>query len=754
MTITTHCLGLPRMGARRELKFALEGFWAEKLDRERLIHVADTLQEERLQLQRQAGLSLLTVGDFALYDHVLDTMQLVGAIPKRFSSDDPLLQSFRMARGRARALEAGVSALEMTKWMNTNYHYLVPEFYPDMAFRIGHEAWFQRIAKAQTNNELLKVSLLGPVSFLYLGKEKHVSAFNRLSLLPSLLETYAQILHRLESMGIAWVQLEEPVLALDLAPAWKAAFEQSYFRLRLRTLKILLGTSYGPLLDNLALACALPTAGLHLDTTAVDESTRAADLLSDYKVLSVGAICGRNVWRADLARFARNLNPLWQRLGQRLWIGSSCSLLHLPWSLTNEQQLPEALRQRLAFAAEKLHEIGDLAALLQAPECARAQQALTRNQALSASRPSAHMAECITREEPTRAPFAIRYAAQTAALKLPELPTTTIGSFPQTADIRTLRAAHKRGQIATAEYDTGIRQAIADTISTQEHIGLDVLVHGEAERNDMVEYFAEHLQGYAVTLEGWVQSYGSRCVKPPILHDDVTRPTAMTVEWTRYAQSLTNKPVKGMLTGPVTLLQWSFVRNDLPRFWVARQVADAIAEEVRDLERSGIRIIQIDEPAYREGLPLRRTDHAHYWNWASHAFRSSYAGVADSTQIHTHMCYSQFNDALAAITAMDADVITLENARSDAELLQSFADEHYPAAVGPGVYDIHSPNVPTEQDMVDRLRAAARVIPRDRLWVNPDCGLKTRQWPETINALKHMVAAAKRLRQDGAIING
>ncbi|HEY0202515.1 MAG TPA: 5-methyltetrahydropteroyltriglutamate--homocysteine S-methyltransferase, partial [Burkholderiaceae bacterium] len=646
---------------------------------------------------------------------------------------------------------------EMTKWFDTNYHYLVPEFCAATRFALSSQRLFDEVAEAQALGHPVKAVLLGPLSFLWLGKEKE-AGFDRLGLLDALLPVYEQVLARLKAQGVEWVQVDEPILGLDLPAVWSGAFERSYWQLARSAPKLLLATYFSPLAENLRLACQLPVAGLHVDAVrAPQELTSVVDWLPAYKVLSVGVVDGRNVWRADLDAALALLEPVAAKHQGALWIAPSCSLLHVPFSLAAEQALDAELRSWLAFAVEKLDELRVLRTLLCGPQARVAAQLQTARAAIAARRasPRVHqpavaqrLARSVAGDDQRAAPFAERQALQRQRLQLPPLPTTTIGSFPQTAAIRAARAAFKRGALGAEGYREKMRAEIADAVHRQEALGLDVLVHGEAERNDMVEYFGEQLDGFAFTQNGWVQSYGSRCVKPPIIYGDVARPRPMTVEWAAYAQSLTQRPMKGMLTGPVTILQWSFVRDDQPRAVTCEQIAWAIRDEVVDLERAGIAIIQIDEPAIREGLPLRRAGWKAYLDSATRAFRISASGVGAATQIHTHMCYSEFNDILPEIAAMDADVITIETSRSDMELLGGFGDFKYPNEIGPGVYYIHSPRVPSADEMARLLRKAAEVIPVANLWVNPDCGLKTRAWPETEAALAHMVQAARALRAE------
>ncbi|CAN7377629.1 5-methyltetrahydropteroyltriglutamate--homocysteine S-methyltransferase [Variovorax sp. LjRoot84] len=766
-----HTLGLPRMGAQRELKFALEQHWRGEIDRDALDAIGRELRARHWQAQRDAGLDFVTVGDFAFYDHVANHIQLLGCEPARFDfrGDEPeLSRYFSMARGVADEVhdhgcahaEHGTFALEMTKWFDTNYHYLVPEFSPATRFSLQSVRLFDEVAEAQKAGHAVKAVLLGPLSFLWLGKEKE-AGFDRFTLLESLLPAYEQVLARLKAQGVEWVQIDEPILGLDLPDAWRHAFERSYWQLARRAPKLLLATYFSPLSDNLRLACQLPVAGLHVDAVrAPDELTVVADWLPAHKVLSIGIVDGRNIWRADPDAALARLRPVADKHQGELWIAPSCSLLHVPFSLAAENKLDAELKSWLAFAVEKLDELRMLRAVLDGKE-AEVQDALSAARAAVAARrasPRVHRADVALRlarrvagDDSRASPFAVRQAVQRVRFTLPPLPTTTIGSFPQTVEIRTARAAFKRGALDAAGYRETMRAEIALAVRKQEELDIDVLVHGEAERNDMVEYFGEQLDGFAFTANGWVQSYGSRCVKPPVIYGDVARPAPMTIEWTAYAQSLTARPMKGMLTGPVTILQWSFVRDDRPRSVTTEQIAWAIRDEVVDLERADIGIIQIDEPAIREGLPLRRAGWKAYLESATRAFRISASGVADRTQIHTHMCYSEFNDILPEIAAMDADVITIETSRSDMELLRGFGEFKYPNEIGPGVYDIHSPRVPAVDEMLRLMRKAAAVVPPGNLWVNPDCGLKTRGWPETEAALVNMVAAAKVLRQELAL---
>ncbi|KHO65302.1 5-methyltetrahydropteroyltriglutamate--homocysteine S-methyltransferase [Pseudomonas flexibilis] len=756
-----HTLGFPRIGRDRELKKALEAYWKGALDEAGLRQVGRQLRAEHWQLQKDAGIDLLPVGDFAWYDQVLTHSLMFGVVPERFRPRDGGLPSldtlFAMARGVSGGCCGGAHAQEMTKWFDSNYHYLVPEFTADQTFRLSWEQLFEEVAEARALGHAVKPVIIGPLTYLWLGKCKG-GDFERLDLLERLLPVYGEILQRLKTLGVDWVQIDEPILGLDLPQAWKAGFERAYNLLQREPGKKLIATYFAGLEDNLALAAGLPVDGLHVDLVRAPEQFPVVlDWLPAYKVLSLGVVDGRNVWRTDLDKALGVLQQAQARLGERLWVGSSCSLLHSPVDLDREDRLDAELKGWLAFAVQKCAEIAVLAEALRDPQSARVQQALADSRAVQVARaasprihnPAVQARLSAVRPEDSRrqSPFARRIAAQREHLHLPLFPTTTIGSFPQTAEIRQARQAFRQGTLPAAEYAAAMRAEIRHAVRVQEQLGLDVLVHGEAERNDMVEYFAEQLDGYAFTRFGWVQSYGSRCVKPAIIYGDISRPRPMTVEWIRYAQEQTAKVMKGMLTGPVTMLMWSFPRDDISREQQARQLALAIRDEVCDLEAAGIRVIQIDEAAFREGLPLRKARWQAYLDWAAEAFRLTASGVGDETQIHTHMCYSEFNDVIASIAAMDADVITIETSRSQMELLEAFRAFDYPNEIGPGVYDIHSPRVPTVEEMVALLGKAAERIPVERLWVNPDCGLKTRGWPETEAALVNMVAAARRLRE-------
>ncbi|UTM56739.1 5-methyltetrahydropteroyltriglutamate--homocysteine S-methyltransferase [Photobacterium sp. CCB-ST2H9] len=751
-----HNLGFPRIGANRELKFALEKYWKGESTQGELTELAAGLRQKHWQ--HQSALDLTPVGDFSFYDQVLDTSFTLGNIPARVEglAGDELDNYFRVARGRS-ANDSGCSCVhagEMTKWFDTNYHYIVPEFTADTRFELNPQRLLAQLEEAQAQGVAVKPVLVGPVTYLWLGKEKDAS--NKLDLLDQLLPVYAQLLTLLAEKGVEWVQIDEPILVTELSAEWQQALNKAYQTLNQGQVKLLLATYFGELKENLSLAVNLQVQGLHVDAVrGRNEVDAVIAALPADKALSLGVINGRNIWKTDLNTVLNWLEPIARDLGERLWVAPSCSLLHVPVDLNSEQKLDAEIKSWLAFALQKLDELSVLSRALNEGRDSVA-QALADNQAAIDSRRQstrvnnpdvqAAVAAITPALGERQHPYAERIAKQTAHLNLPAFPTTTIGSFPQTAEIRQARLKFKKGELDQDTYISQMQAEITHAVREQEALELDVLVHGEAERNDMVEYFGEQLDGYAFSQFGWVQSYGSRCVKPPILFGDISRPNAMTVAWTQYAQSLTDKPMKGMLTGPVTILNWSFVRDDQPRAVSCYQLALAIREEVLDLEKAGVKVIQIDEAALREGLPLRQSEWQEYLNWAVESFRITANGVADETQIHTHMCYSEFNDIIASIADMDADVITIETSRSDMELLDAFDNFKYPNEIGPGVYDIHSPNIPTEAQMVKLMQLAAERIPAERLWVNPDCGLKTRQWAEVLPALKNMVAAAKTLR--------
>ena len=759
---TSTNLGFPRIGANRELKWAVEAYWAGKIDAEELQLRAAALRQSHWNLQRKAGIAHIPSNDFSLYDQVLDTSVMVGAVPERYDAPEGeigLDTYFAMARGRSASHDVpGVSAMEMTKWFDTNYHYIVPEINRSQVFSLRSTKPVDEFLEAKALGIHTRPVLIGPVTYLLLSKSDDHS-FDPLLLLEGLVDVYENILKRLAEAGADWVQMDEPALSLTLNDKQRSAFGRAYARLAagLPGLNILVAVYFGDLRQNTKAALALPVRGLHVDLVRGN-----ADLenilakLGEGVSLSLGLVDGRNIWKADLREAIATARRAASVLGNdRILIAPSCSLLHSPVDLDNERNLDEEMKSWMAFAKQKIGEVATIARVLNG-ESSRVAGKLDANAAAMSSRRTStrihnpavkERSAGVTPEMSRRAsPYTERRKAQQQVLRLPAYPTTTIGSFPQTPEIRKARAGRNRGELTTEEYEHFIRQEIERSVRFQEETGLDVLVHGEPERNDMVEYFGEQLEGYVSTANGWVQSYGSRAVKPPIIYGDLHRPAPMTVDWISYAQSLTRQPVKGMLTGPVTMLQWSFVRDDQPRDETCRQLALVIRDEVCDLERAGIRVIQVDEPAVREGLPLRHEDWDAYLAWAVECFRIATSGVEDRTQMHTHMCYAAYDDIIDAVAAMDADVISMENSRSDGTLLDTFRVHPYPNEVGPGVYDIHSPRIAETDEMSDLLRRAVAVIPAERLWVNPDCGLKTRRWEEVKPSLLNMVDAAKELR--------
>ncbi len=748
-------LGFPRIGTDRQLKFAIERYWSGDWSREALDEVARNLRQAHWRLQAEAGIQHIPSNDFSLYDHVLDTAVMLGAIPARFSNvaANSLDGYFAMARGNQ-----AVRAMEMTKWFDTNYHYIVPEFEDGMEFRLNSEKPIREFLEAKALGFLTRPVVLGPVSFALLAKCTGHER-NQLKIAERLLPVYEQLFLELAAAGAGWIQIDEPFLAMDLGPAERTLFARAYDRIgsRAQAPKILLATYFSGLHENLQLALCFPIAALHLDLVRSPEQLLPAlTRVPEAMELSLGVVDGRNIWRDDLDSALALLNLAYDYIGSdRIQIAPACSLLHIPVDLDNERALDPRLGSWMAFAKQKLEEVSFLARAASENSSAITEH-LTHNRSIleqrrsspqvSNTRVRAKIATLDDNQLKRQSDFATRYLKQAAALGLPQLPTTTIGSYPQTSEVRHARTAFRAHQLTEVEYENFLREEIEHAIRFQEEIGLDVLVHGEFERNDMVEYFAEQLDGYAFTSNGWVQSYGSRCVKPPVLFGDVARPVAMSVRWSRFAQSLTPRPIKGMLTGPVTMMQWSFVRDDLPREAVCRQLALALRDEVRDLERAGIRIIQVDEPALREGLPLRQQDRPAYLRWAVAAFRLTTAGVCDETQIHTHMCYSEFGEILSAIQQMDADVISIEAARSRMELVRHLSPNEYSNCIGPGVYDIHSPRIPGADEFQDLIREALKVFSPGQLWINPDCGLKTRSWEQIRPALRSMTQAAQRMR--------
>ncbi|MEH0713364.1 5-methyltetrahydropteroyltriglutamate--homocysteine S-methyltransferase [Vibrio owensii] len=758
MATTTHILGYPRIGEKRELKFAQEKYWRGEIDQNELKQVGAALREKNWNTQTEAGLTFAAAGDFAWYDHVLTTTLLLGHVPKRHANGFPDLDTlFKVGRGQSQASCdcKGAAASDMTKWFNTNYHYIVPEFSKDDSFEVSWPQLFEEVNDAIKAGHKVKPVLLGPLSYLYLGKEVE-EGFDRLTLLPRILTAYQAILSKLASLGVEWVQIDEPILSLELEDKWADAFKLAYQVIR-SDVKVLLTTYFDSVSDTLNKIIELPVNGLHIDLSASPEQLDEVVVkLPEDWILSAGVVNGRNVWRTDLSKQLERLQPVKDKIGDRLWVASSCSLLHSPVDLDLEPSLSEEVKSWFAFAKQKVTEVALLGRALDGDQNAilacdtYSQPIKDRKTATHVNKPQVQARlNSITASLGERsAPYVERAVHQAEVLDLPLLPTTTIGSFPQTGEIRVQRSAYRTGKLSEAEYHQALKGHIADAVKRQEALDLDVLVHGEAERNDMVEYFAENLAGFQTTKFGWVQSYGSRCVKPAIVVADIEREKPITVEWSTYAQSLTSKQMKGMLTGPVTILCWTFPREDITRKEIADQLALALRDEVSDLQDAGINIIQIDEPAIREGLPLKKRDHKAYLQWAVDAFKVSAASAKPETQIHTHMCYSEFNEIIDSVAALDADVITIETSRSNMDLLKAFEEFNYPNEIGPGVYDIHSPNIPTQEWIEDLLKKAAEKVPVQRLWVNPDCGLKTRNWAETEAALANLVSAAKKLRTE------
>lgn len=747
----THNLGYPRIGSHRELKKACENFWAGKISVSELLQTGSELRKANWQIQKQAGIDLIPCNDFSFYDQVLDHSVSFGVIPERFNQLYEKLSAvelyFALARGYQKE-GVDVTAMEMTKWFDTNYHYLVPEFEPNHNFRLFPDNIIDSFKEAKASGiSNPKPVIIGPLSFLKSGKAKG-KHFDTTTLIYSILPLYIELIGKLVNEGAGYVQIDEPFLCMSLSESEQRLYNYMLPELfkAFPEIHFILATYFGSIVHNANVIAKLPECTLHVDLVRYPDQLDEiqAKLPADVK-LSLGIVDGRNIWRNNFERSFGIINKAIEYVGaDRLMIAPSCSLLHVPCDLeseTDEMTLPAVVKQRMAFAKQKLSEVVVISKLQAGPRFVYDPSDV--NDEGVQNRLDAITSKDYERKEP----YTVRRTIQQRHLNLPVFPTTTIGSFPQTADVRSLRAKLRKGAISGEQYNQEIQKAIESAISWQEEIGIDVLVHGEFERNDMVEYFGEQLKGFAFTKNGWVQSYGSRCVKPPVIYGDVSRPVPMTVEWISMAQSLTSRPVKGMLTGPVTILQWSFVRDDQPRRITAMQIALAIRDEMADLERAGISVIQVDEPAIREGLPLRKEDWPVYLDWAVKAFRLAVSGVSSNTQVHTHMCYSEFNDIIEAIAAMDADVITIETSRSQMELLDAFANFRYPNDIGPGVYDIHSPRIPTVDEMVELLEKAAKVIPYRQLWVNPDCGLKTRGWDETRKALSNMIEAAHIMRK-------
>jgi 5-methyltetrahydropteroyltriglutamate--homocysteine methyltransferase len=757
--LKTANLGFPRIGANRELKKAVESYWKKTSSLADLQKEAATIRAKNWQAQKAAGIAFIPSNDFSFYDQTLDTLALFGAVPSRFKfsgGNVDLDLYFAMGRGAQRD-GVDVTAMEMTKWFDTNYHYIVGEFSKGQKFKISASKIFDEYQEAKALGIETRPVILGPVSFLLLGKT--VDGSNSLDLLDNLLAAYSDLFKKLQEIGVKDVQIDEPTLVTDLTADALKAFPKAYAQIKQAagSINLHLATYFDALADNAALAFGLETASLHVDLVrAPKQLDEVLNLVKPNQKLSLGLVDGRNIWINNFENSIAVAKKAVAKLGaDRVIIAPSCSLLHTPVDLANETTLDAELKSWLAFATQKLSEIAVIAKAASGNE-AEVKAAIEANKkAVEARKTSARIHDEAVKKRVAsvnesmmnrQSNFAKRKQIQAASIALPLLPTTTIGSFPQTKEVRKARADFKAGLISAADYQKFLQEETTRCIRFQEEIDIDVLVHGEFERNDMVEYFGEQLKGFFFTKNGWVQSYGSRCVKPPVIFGDVSRPKAMTVEWAKYAQGETKRIMKGMLTGPITILQWSFVRDDQPRKETALQIAFAIRDEVVDLEKAGIKIIQIDEAALREGLPIRRSQWNDYLKWSVEAFRITACGAADKTQIHTHMCYSEFNDIIAGIADMDADVISIETSRSQMELLNAFVNFKYPNEIGPGVYDIHSPRVPSQEEMESLLKKALDVLKPEQIWVNPDCGLKTRDWPETKAALQKMVEGAKALR--------
>lgn len=760
----SHNLGYPRIGEKRELKKSTEKYWKKEITLEQLLKEGRELRKKNWLTQSQAGIDLIPVNDFSFYDQMLDMSILLGVFPERFKNHLHLEEidlKFLIARG---GNTPDLVASEMTKWLDTNYHFIVPELNEVNDFKISSQKIFDEVKEAQELNINAKPVLIGPFTFLRFAKfyQGENTIERRLTLLPKLVKIYEEILQKLDKQGVSWIQIDEPVLSLDLSKDEKKQFFEVYQILKksLSQAKLIVVNYFGKLSENLNEFINLPVDAIHVDLIkGADELPTILDALSKTlhsKKLSLGLVDGRNIWKNNLENSLSIINKVKASLNDNFMISSSCSLIHSPVTISNETKMDKEILSWMSFAKEKLDEINLLTIASRNSNDDKFQTALAENKKSFVSKNNhsqthnpiveKRLKEVSEKDYQRSSLFAKRIKIQQEHLKLPQFPTTTIGSFPQTPEIRKKRSDFKKNIINQSDYEAFLKEEISNMVKIQEEIGLDVLVHGEPERNDMVEYFGEQLNGYVFSQFGWVQSYGSRYVKPPIIFGSIHRPNPMTITWSSYAKSLSKSPMKGMLTGPITMLQWSFVRNDQPRSKTAFEIALALRDEVVDLEKAGLDVIQVDEPAIREGLPLRKKDWQEYLRWAVDAFKLSTCGVKDNTQIHTHMCYSDFNDIISSIAALDADVISIETSRSRMELLQCFADFKFPNDIGPGVYDIHSPRVPTIEEMVLLLKKAAQVIDPQRIWVNPDCGLKTRQWEEVKAALKNMVAAAKIMR--------
>ncbi|KAF7793662.1 hypothetical protein EIP86_004777 [Pleurotus ostreatoroseus] len=761
--VASSVLGFPRIGANREIKKAVEAYWAGKLSADELTKVAADVKKTSWTSLKERGVDVIPSGDFSLYDHVLDHSAAFNVIPKRYLGHNLSALDVYFAMGRGRQADGvDVPASEMKKWFDSNYHFVVPEFSEETDFKLVFNKAIEEYSEAKAAGVVTRPVVLGPVSFLALGKASKDAkpGFQPISLLPKLIPIYKQLLSSLKTDGAEWVQIDEPILVLDTAATLEKEFSAAYTELVPVSPKIMLTTYYGRLDSNLKFVAKLPVAGLHIDLDRAPGQLEevAIALKSTNAVLSLGLVSGRNIWKNDFEASVKLGKKAIEILGaERVVVATSSSLLHTPVTLAAENKLTAEQKDWFAFALEKAAEVSTIAAILSGSTDAKVTEAYEANKTSIAKRREFERTSddavrkrvaAITPEMLNRkSPFAVRKEIQKQKLNLPKFPTTTIGSFPQTKEIRSARAKLGKKEITEEEYNEFIKKEIEHVVRFQERIGLDLLVHGEPERNDMVQYFGERLNGFVFTQNGWVQSYGSRYVRPPIVVSDVSRPGPITVEWSKYAQSLTSKPMKGMLTGPVTILNWSFPRADVSRETQCKQLALALRDEVIDLEKGGISAVQVDEPALREGLPLRKADWAAYLNWALPSFKLATAGVTDALQTHSHFCYSDFDDIFTSIQDLDADVISIEASKSDMKLLNTFKAYGYSNQIGPGVYDIHSPRVPSEQEIKDRLAAMLNILPPDLLFVNPDCGLKTRQWKETEASLINLVNAARWARQ-------
>ncbi|WP_341655664.1 5-methyltetrahydropteroyltriglutamate--homocysteine S-methyltransferase [Blattabacterium cuenoti] len=755
-----HNLGYPRIGIRRELKKACEAYWSKKIDSIALFEVGKRIREENWKIQEEADLDLIPCNDFSFYDHVLDMSLLLGVISESYLSIPMIHNNIDLYFSMARGFQKNgwdIKAMEMTKWFNTNYHYIVPEFNKNQKFSIFSNKIFDELEESKNilkSIKKIKPVLIGPISYLFLGKEKEKS-FHKMDLVENLVPVYINIIQKLKNKGVHWIQLDEPILVLDMSEKEKEVFKYAYGEISkfCYGINIILTSYFDGMSENISLFQDISVQSLHIDL--VEDSSQLEKLLSFFSkesktILSLGLINGRNIWKNNYANSIQKIEKSIKFIGEdRIMIAPNCSLLHVPIDIEYENSIHIDIKNRMSFARQKIYELNDLEKIIKGN-----QNILLNNSSLLKKTSSIFYDEKI-KEKATKITkqdiqrnnhFYIRQKKQKRKFHLPLFPTTTIGSFPQTKEIRSIRNKFRKKELSQEKYDEKIKNFIVNVIKKQEEIDLDVLVHGEFERTDMVEYFSDKLKGILSTENGWVQSYGSRCVKPPIIYGDVSRIGDMTVEWICFAQSQTKKLMKGMLTGPVTILQWSFVRDDQPISHTAYQIAWAIREEVLSLEKSGIQIIQIDEPAIREGLPLKKKDWKSYFDWSIKAFRLSSSGVKDETQIHTHMCYSEFNDIFEHIADLDADVITMETSKSKMELLEAFSVFSYPNEIGPGVYDIHSPRIPTVKEILDLIEKASKKISIKNIWINPDCGLKTRKWKEVLMSLHNMTIAAKMAR--------